>query len=138
MKKTLQIEAKTDRLDEVLSFVNENLTACGCPERVQRKIDLAVEEVYVNIAHYAYGTETGEATIVIEQRDGANEVEISFADEGTPFDPLKKEDPDISLPASERPIGGLGIFMVKKIADDVSYEYRDGRNLLTFIKGWEV
>ena len=136
MKEKLEIEALTENLDRVLSFVDEYLEKMECPMKLMTKIDLAVEEIFVNIAHYAYGSETGWAVITMDRDEAANKLEIVFEDGGVPFDPLAKEDPDISLSAEERPIGGLGIFMVKKIADDVSYEYRDGKNILSFIKSW--
>ena len=100
------------------------------------QIDVAVEEIFVNIANYAYPSGEGEAVISIEADKDAKSVSILFEDQGTPYDPLKNEDPDITLSADERPIGGLGIFMVKKSMDEVSYEYKDGKNRLTISKSF--
>ena len=134
MKKALTIEAKNEKLDQVLDFVNEMLEELGCSIKDQNRIDIAVEEVFVNIANYAYGEETGEMTLSAETAEAPKSLTLSFFDSGIPYDPLAKEDPDITLPASERPIGGLGIFMVKNIADELSYEYKDGQNVFTFVK----
>lgn len=128
----LDIEAKTENLDQVLAFVDEELEKYGCGMKTQMQIDIAVEEIFVNIAHYAYNPAVGKATIRIEVTDGT--VSLTFIDNGVPYDPLAKEDPDITLSAEERQIGGLGIFMVKKSMDDVKYEYKDGSNILTFSK----
>lgn len=128
----LDIEAKTENLDQVLAFVDEELEKYGCGMKTQMQIDIAVEEIFVNIAHYAYHPAVGKATIRIEVTDGT--VSLTFIDNGVPYDPLAKEDPDITLSAEERQIGGLGIFMVKKSMDDVKYEYKDGSNILTFSK----
>ena len=96
------------------------------------QIDLAVEEIFVNIAYYAYAPKVGMAVISIDISGGP--VRIVFMDHGIPYDPLAREDPDITLPPEERGIGGLGIFMVKKSVDDIKYEYKDGQNILTIIK----
>ncbi|MBR1742907.1 MAG: ATP-binding protein [Lachnospiraceae bacterium] len=128
----LDIEAKTENLDQVLAFVDEELEKYECGMKTQMQIDIAVEEIFVNIAHYAYNPAVGKATIRIEVTDDT--VSLTFIDNGIPYDPLAKEDPDITLSAEERQIGGLGIFMVKKSMDDVKYEYKDGSNILTFSK----
>ena len=93
-----------------------------------------MEEIYVNIAHYAYESEMGMATIRVEVGGEPLQVKITFIDNGTPYDPLKKADPDTTLSAEARQIGGLGIFMVKKSMDDVKYQYIDGQNILTISK----
>ena len=97
------------------------------------QIEVIVEEVFVNIAHYAYAPGTGPATVRF-RADGAGAAELTFIDRGAPYDPLARPDPDVTLSAEERPIGGLGIFMVKKSMDDMRYAYRDGRNILTIQK----
>ena len=130
----LTLQASLEKLDEVLSFVEENLEKNDCPMKVLMQVQIAVEEIFVNIAHYAYGSEQGTATIRVEVGGDPLQVIITFIDQGVPYDPLKKEDPDISLSAEERQIGGLGIFMVKKSMDDVKYEYKDGKNILTISK----
>ena len=129
----LTIEARTDKLDEVLAFVDRELEEFDCPPKVQMQIDVAVEEIFVNIASYAYESGDGKAVISVSTTDD-NAVHITFTDMGIPYDPLAKEDPDITLSASERQIGGLGIFMTKKIMDEVKYEHRDGCNILKLVK----
>lgn len=126
----LTLEAKTENLDKVLSFVDGHLEEQECPMKTQMQIDIAVEELFVNIAHYAYNPEVGPVTIRVEVQKEPLAVTITFIDHGVPYDPLAKEDPDITLSAEERQIGGLGIFMVKKSMDDIAYEYKDGQNIL--------
>ena len=128
------IEALTDNLDSVMEFVDGELEEAECPMKIQMQIDLAVEEIFVNIANYAYNPETGPATVRVEVDPDKTAVRITFIDHGVPYDPLSKSDPDISLPADERDIGGLGIFITKKFMDDVNYEYKDGQNILTLKK----
>ena len=133
--KELELEALTDNLSKVQAFVDEQLEEAGCPIKIQMQIDIAVEERFINIAHYAYSTETGKATVRIEILPDPPSVDITFIDKGIPYDPLAKSDPDVTLSAEERKIGGLGIFMVKKSMDDVKYQYLDGHNILTLKKG---
>ena len=132
--KELDIEALTDNLTEVMDFIDVQLEDAGCPMKVQMQIDLAVEEIFVNIAHYAYNPETGPATVRVEVKPDGSAVTITFIDHGIPYDPLAKEDPNLNLPLEQREIGGLGIFLVKKNMDDVSYEYVNGSNILTMKK----
>ena len=130
----LTLQASVEKLDEVLAFVEENLEKNECPMKVLMQVQIAVEEIFVNIAHYAYDFGPGTATIRVEVGGDPLQVIITFIDQGIPYDPLKKEDPDVTLSAEERKIGGLGIFMVKKSMDDVKYEYTDGKNILTICK----
>ena len=130
------IEAKVENLDAVLAFVDEQLEAAECPRRTQTQIDIAVEEIFVNIAHYAYAPGTGAVTIRAQVGGDPPAMTLTFLDHGVPYDPLAREDPDITLPAADRPIGGLGIYMVKKIMDEVLYEYRDEQNTLTLKKAF--
>ena len=132
--KELTVEAKVENLDEVIEFVDSQLEIYDCPMKIQTQIDIAVEELFVNIAHYAYKPETGSATLRVEVQEVPLSVIITFIDSGIPYDPLAKPDPDITLPAEEREIGGLGIYMVKKSMDNISYEYKDGKNILTIQK----
>lgn len=132
MARELDIEARTENLEEVLAFVDEELEKHDCGMKAQMQIDIAVEEIFVNIAHYAYNPEVGKAVIRVEVTDQT--VSLTFVDSGTPYDPLAKEDPDVTLSAEERQIGGLGIYMVKKSMDAISYEYKDGKNILNFKK----
>ena len=130
----LVIDAKTDNLPQVMEFVDCLLEELQCPMRTQMQVDIAVEEIFVNIAHYAYTPDTGLARILVEIREDPVEIRITFEDQGIPYNPLAREDPDVTLSAEKRKIGGLGIFMTKKAMDDVCYEYRDNKNLLTIIK----
>lgn len=127
-------EARNDALHEVLSFVEEELEKRFCNMKTQMMISVMVEEIFVNIASYAYPDSKGTATIRLEF-DDENNVTISFIDSGIPFNPLAKEDPDITLSAEERDIGGLGIYMVKKSMDDVNYVREDNKNILSIKKG---
>lgn len=132
--KELVVKSLTDNLESVLGFVDSELEDCGCSPKTMIQIDIAVEELFVNIAHYAYGSDTGPATIRVERSEDPRAVTITFIDCGMPYDPLAKPDPDTTLSIEEREIGGLGIFMVKKSMDDMTYEYRDGKNILTIKK----
>lgn len=134
--KQIKVKADTAELDNVLSFADTILEELGCSVKAQMQIDIAIEEIFVNIAHYAYPEAEGEAVIYVEPGEDSSSVTITFEDEGIPYDPLKNEDPDITLSADDRPIGGLGIFMVKKSMDEVSYEYKDGKNRLTIKKSF--
>ncbi len=130
----LTLEARTENLSKVAAFVQSRLEAAGCSLKMQMQIDVAVEEIFVNIANYAYTPEVGSATVRVEVSENPVKVSITFIDRGIPYDPLAKTDPDVSLSAEEREIGGLGIFMTKQLMDDVVYEYRDGQNILTLKK----
>lgn len=132
--KEIEVSADTEKLEEVQSFIREILEANDCPFKTQMAIDVCVEEIFVNIAHYAYAPDTGMATVRAETSGEPLEISITFIDKGKPFNPLAKEDPDVTLPAEERKIGGLGIYMTKKMMDDVTYEYKDGCNILQIKK----
>lgn len=134
--KELDILALKENLPQVLSFIDEQLKEHGCTQKILSQIAVAAEEIFVNIASYAYDPEIGPAKIRVEIVGEPLSVVIGFIDSGKPFDPLAKPDPNIDLPAMQRDIGGLGIFMVKKTMDDVSYEYKDGKNILTITKAF--
>ena len=126
--------AKTEMLPDVLGFVEETLEGFGCPMKIQMAICVAIEEVFVNGARYAYGDGEGDVEFGIGFNKENNSVIFRMTDAGVPFDPLKKPDPDITLSAEERDIGGLGIFITKKTMDKVEYVYENGKNILTMIK----
>ena len=130
----LTLEAAAENLQTVIDFVNERLEQTICPVKAQMQMNLAVEEIFINIANYAYAPNRGNATVRIEVSDDPVTVTITFMDRGVPYDPLKKNDPDVSLPAIDREVGGLGIFLTKKVMDDVRYAYKDGQNILTLKK----
>jgi anti-sigma regulatory factor (Ser/Thr protein kinase) len=127
-------KAKTDALPDVLGFVDEMLEKYECPMKSQMAICVAIEEVFVNVARYAYKDGEGEATLGISFDKANRDVTFRLSDGGVPFDPLKKADPDITLSAEEREIGGLGIFITKKTMDLVTYAYENGENVLTMTK----
>ena len=126
--KKLTVPAQMDELETVQEFIEQELEQHGCDMHIQMQIAMAVEEIFVNIAHY------GDATIQCEIKENPLRTEIQFMDHGIPFDPLKKEDADTSPEALEAREGGLGILMVKKMMDDVTYQYEDGKNVLTIHK----
>lgn len=132
--KELTIDALTQNIPAVTAFIDEQLEALDCPMRAQMQIDIAIDELFSNIAYYAYNPDVGPATVRVEVLDDPMAVVITFIDHGIPYDPLAKDDPNISLSIDEREIGGLGIYMVKKSMDSVTYEYRDGQNILTIKK----
>ena len=132
--KEMTIEATVENIAVVTDFVNEELEMLDCPMKAQMQIDVAIDELFGNIAHYAYDPQTGPATVRVEVEDDPMAVVITFIDHGKPYDPLAQDDPDTSLSADDRPIGGLGVFLVKKTMDDISYEYRDGKNILRIKK----
>lgn len=131
---TKTFPAKMDALADVLGFVEEMLEHFDCPMKVQMPITVAIEEVFVNVAHYAYGEDEGAVTLSIDFDESSRTVTFCMADKGVPFDPLKKPDPDITLSAEDREIGGLGIFITKKTMDTVTYTYENGENRLTMVK----
>lgn len=132
--KELTIEATPENTETVIAFVEEQLEEYGCGMKELAAIDVAVDELFANIAHYAYNPDTGYATVRIDVPEDPLSVEITFIDGGKQYDPLAKEDPDTTLSVEERPIGGMGIFIVKKSMDAVKYEYKDGKNILTIKK----
>ncbi|MCR4621569.1 MAG: ATP-binding protein [Clostridiales bacterium] len=130
----LTLEAKVENLDDVIAFVDKALEEIDCPPKAQMQIDISVEELFVNIANYAYAPNVGMATVRVETQSDPREVAITFIDSGVPYNPLAKPDPDITLSSEERQIGGLGIFMAKKSMDKIEYEYTEGQNRLTIRK----
>ena len=132
--KKLTVDAITENIPIVTDFVNEQLTETGCSVKVQMQIDIAIDELFGNISQYAYRTETGTATVRVELTEKPLAAVITFIDNGEPYDPLKNDDPDTALSAEEREIGGLGIYMVKKSMDGISYEYTNGQNILSIMK----
>jgi sigma-B regulation protein RsbU (phosphoserine phosphatase) len=128
----ITVPAKLDNLDAVMDFVGGHICETGMDSQRQSSIEVAVEEIFVNIASYSYGDGDGDVTIRVETCP--EKIVVEFKDSGYPYDPLAKEDPDITLALTERDIGGLGILLVKKMMDEVRYVYRDGQNILTIRK----
>lgn len=134
MMRELTLGAKTENLNQVLDFVNGLLEEKNCPMDLMFELDIAVEELFVNIAHYAYAPDVGEATIQVSFE--GKKVIITFMDSGIPYNPWAKKDPDITLSLEERQIGGLGIYMVKNSMDEMDYVYKDGKNIVTIKKNF--
>lgn len=132
--KELTVEATIGSIPVITEFVDEQLEQFGCPMKAQAQIDIAIDELFSNIVHYAYHPGTGPATVRVEVVEEPLSVVITFIDQGVPYDPLAKEDPDVTLSADERDIGGLGIYIVKKNMNEITYEYKDGRNILRIRK----
>ena len=126
--------AKLEVLSDVLGFVEKNLEEHHCLAKTKTAICVAIEEVFVNIARYAYGDSGGDVTLDIDFEEESRVITFRITDKGVAFNPLEVEDPDITLPAKERAIGGLGIFITKKTMDGVTYAYEKGENILTMIK----
>ena len=126
--------ASKDALSEVMAFTEECLESFDCPMKSSRAICVAVEEIFVNIASYAYGDSKGNATLSFGFDESERLMTLVVSDEGIPFNPLEREEPDITLSAADRDIGGLGIFITKKTMDTVSYKNENGKNILTMTK----
>ncbi len=132
--KELTLDAVVENIDKVTDFVNNELDAYDCLMKARMQINVAIDELFGNIAHYAYDEGTGKATVRIEVEEEPLTVSITFIDSGKPFNPLDRPEPDTTLSAQERAIGGLGIFLVKKTMDKVEYLYQNGQNMLTIKK----
>ena len=130
----ITVAADLDSLNDVLAFVDGEMERAGCSMNLMPQVDMAVEEIFVNIARYAYHPEAGEASVRCEAGGDPFQIVVGFADRGRPFNPLDREDPDVTLDAEARQLGGLGILMAKKLMDEIQYEYRDGKNILTLRK----
>ncbi len=132
--KEITVEASVENIEMVTEFIDRELEKLNCPMKAQTQIDIAIDELFGNIAHYAYNPDVGPATVRVEVENDPLAVVITFMDGGVPYDPLKKADPDTTLSAEEREIGGLGIFLVKKSMDEITYEYKDGQNIIKIKK----
>lgn len=132
--KELTVDATLENIPVITEFVDEQLELFDCPMKAQAQIDIAIDELFSNIVHYAYHPEIGPATVRVEVVKEPLSVVITFIDQGVPYDPLAKEDPDVTLSAEERDIGGLGIYIVKKNMNEITYEYKDGKNILKIRK----
>ncbi|MBQ6337183.1 MAG: ATP-binding protein [Ruminococcus sp.] len=132
--KEFNLPAKLESIPILTDAVNEILEAQGCSMKAQMQLDIAIDEIFANIAHYAYAPGTGDATVRLEFFGEPLSARLTFIDSGVPFDPLERTEPDVTLSAEERQIGGLGIFLVKKTMDAMRYERRDGQNVLVLEK----
>ena len=132
--KELIVAAAVESIETVTAFVEGLLEELDCPMKAQMQISIAIDELFGNIAHYAYPSGEGEAVVRFEAAEDMKSVVITFIDQGVPYNPLTAEEPDTTLSAEERAIGGLGIFMVKKSMDEIAYRYENGRNILSIRK----
>ncbi len=132
--KELTVDATLENIPVVTEFVDELLSQYKCPMKAQAQIDIAIDELFSNIVHYAYHPDVGPATVRVEVLEEPLSVVITFIDQGVPYDPLSKADPDVTLSADDREVGGLGIYIVKKNMNEITYEYKDGKNILRIRK----
>jgi anti-sigma regulatory factor (Ser/Thr protein kinase) len=130
----LTVDATIESINKITTYVDNQLSAWHCPVKVQMQFDIAIDEIVSNISRYAYSPQTGKVTVRVEMAQEPLSVTLSFMDNGAPFDPLKMADPDVTQPADEREIGGLGIYMVKRSMDSIAYKYKDGTNILSIRK----
>ena len=128
----MTFKAEIENLDKAIDFIMEELTKMGASEAVKLQVHLAVEEIYVNVASYAY--QPGQGPVTIRTQPEGDRIRITFIDQGVPYDPVQKDDPDVTLEIEERQIGGLGIFLAKQYMDEMSYVYENGSNILDMVK----
>ena len=131
---SLSVSAEIKNLDQVTDFVLQRPEIAACSKQIRLQLRLAIEEIFVNIASYAYDSEIGPAEVRCEVLPDPLRVVIQFLDGGKPFDPLAKEDADTSEEALFAREGGLGILLVKETMDGVTYTYENGKNILTIEK----
>ena len=129
----LTLQATVDNMPRLMLWLDSQLEELDCPMKAQVQLDIATDEVFSNIVNYAYEDGTGDATVWVERLDPPA-IRMTFIDGGKPYNPLQKEDPNTALSAEERQNGGLGIYMVKKSMDEVTYRYHEGQNILTIVK----
>ena len=133
-EKELKYEAILSNLPTLMSEIDSVLERFECSVKIQTQVDVAADEIFTNICSYAYPSQTGSVKVIISVYEEPKKIVICFADDGVPYNPLEKEDPNVTLSADDRPIGGLGIYMVKRMMDDMNYEYSEGKNILTLVK----
>ena len=132
----LTIPADDKQLETVLDFIHQLLPS-DCETDLMYKIDVAAEEIFVNIAHYAYKDKLPEGetgTVWLSCTMENDLLTMIYRDKGIPFNPLARPDPDITLSAQDRSIGGLGIYLTKKYMDKVEYKYEGDENILSMKK----
>ena len=132
--KELHVNSNVENIPTVKNFVCSELERLGCTERLVMQMKMAVDELFANISFYAYDSESGPVTVLFDYEEESSTAILTFIDEGKPYNPLEAEEPDVALEGELRPIGGLGIFLVRNMMDDMLYEYNDRRNILTLKK----
>lgn len=136
--KELHVNSNVENIPTVKNFVCSELERLGCTERLVMQMKMAVDELFANISFYAYDSESGPVTVLFDYEEESSTVILTFIDEGKPYNPLEAEEPDVELEGELRPIGGLGIFLVRNLMDDMLYEYKDRQNILTLKKNTEI
>lgn len=131
--KELTLQAVIENMPQLMLWLDSQLEAMDCPARAQVQLDIAADELFSNIANYAYEGSVGDVTVCLEKLDPPA-IRLTFVDQGKPYDPLQTEDPNTTLSAEQRQPGGLGIYMVKKSMDAMTYQYQDRKNILTILK----
>ena len=126
----ITVDAVLENLQTVIDFATEKLEERDCSMKIIMQTELVIEEIFVNIASYAYHPETGPATFCMEFEEKPHALLMTFIDGGKPYNPLEQAAPDTTLDINEREVGGLGIFLVRKNVDEISYEYADEKNIL--------
>lgn len=138
---SMTVPASMEYLQKVMALTEELLKLAGCREDDRRLIEISVEELFTNIASYAYGGGKGQVWLcwdIGEGEKGRKEIRVVFQDEGIPYNPFAREDPDLTLPVEERPVGGLGIYMTKQFMDHVEYRHENGRNVTVVTKRFQT
>ena len=133
LRKSIVLPNDTKEVPRLSAFVDEVCEALGFTAAVTMQLNLALEEAVVNVMEYAY-PEGKSGSVLVEAEKSPDQIVFTINDSGTPFDPTAQTEPDITLSVEERPIGGLGIHLVRQIMDDIHYERKDDKNILTLIK----
>ena len=131
---SITLPTAVENIGKITAFVEGKLEERDCPLKKTMEISMAVDEVMANVAMYAYAPGTGDVTVQFGFEEASRTASVTFIDGGVAFDPLAKEDPDVTLPAEQRKIGGLGIFLVKKTMDEVTYRRENDKNILCIRK----
>ncbi len=130
----ITLPAAIENIEHALDFVNDILDSVDCPMKARTQLNIALDELMSNVALYAYASGKGDVTVSLDILDDPKRAVLTLTDEGVPYDPLQKEDPDVTLSAEERGIGGLGIFIVKRSMDKMTYAYQNGKNIVSIVK----
>ena len=130
----ITVPAELKQAVPVAAMVDRIMTQLNCSGRTKLKIAVVVDEIFSNIVHYAYKNREGTITVEAEAEEDPPCLVITFIDQGMPFDPLAVRDPEMTGTAKKRAVGGLGLYIVKKTMDGVSYENKNGSNILTIRK----
>ncbi len=133
MAKTI-VPARIENLENMIAFIRKGVESVGLTKKELNQVHLVCEETLLNIINYAYPDKTGDIEISYQIDTGSKEITLQFCDGGVPFNPLSVPEPDVDAPIEERDVGGLGIFLVRKIMQDVQYRRQDDKNILTLTK----